>query len=214
MSDVRMSEIFYAIQGEGPYAGKPAIFIRLAGCVPPLCPYCDTKYAWDAGMGMTYDEVLQRIRKASYAYTKLVVVTGGEPFAQEGSAELIKRLLEQDYAVQVETSGKCLIPKLPETVTIVCSPKILDGALCIRPGFQYNLVHTFKVIFEESTFPTFWNYVRATGIRKAKIMLMPLGATREEQIREMPRVLEECLRRKLRFSPRLHILAYDTKRGV
>jgi 7-carboxy-7-deazaguanine synthase len=98
---MRVSEIFYSIQGESAFAGKPCAFIRLAGC-NLRCSYCDTEYAFSDGMEMSIAEILREIE--SYP-TNLALVTGGEPMLQPAVHTLFDSLLEKNYTVLVETGG-------------------------------------------------------------------------------------------------------------
>jgi 7-carboxy-7-deazaguanine synthase len=102
MSDfLRITEIFYSIQGESTWAGLPCTFVRLTGC-PLRCSWCDTAYAFHGGERKTFDEILGEV--ASHP-TKLVEITGGEPLSHPGSLRLADLLLEAGYTVLVETSG-------------------------------------------------------------------------------------------------------------
>ncbi len=98
---MRVSEIFYSIQGESTRAGLPCIFVRLSGC-NLSCSYCDTTYAREEGMEMDMEEVLQRIRSFP---SKRVEITGGEPLLQEETPRLLVRLLDEGYEVLLETNG-------------------------------------------------------------------------------------------------------------
>lgn len=98
---LRITEIFYSLQGEALTAGLPTVFIRLTGC-PLRCHYCDTEYAFSGGQRMLLDDILTQV--AEYK-THAVCVTGGEPLAQPGCADLVKILCDQGYDVSVETSG-------------------------------------------------------------------------------------------------------------
>jgi 7-carboxy-7-deazaguanine synthase len=98
---LRVTEIFYSIQGESTWAGIPCTFVRLTGC-PLRCAWCDTAYAFHGGERMSFDEIVARVR----AYPADVVeVTGGEPLAHAPAYALTERLLEEGYTVLVETSG-------------------------------------------------------------------------------------------------------------
>ena len=121
---IQVHSIFYTIQGEGPFSGMPAIFIRLAGC-NLQCPGCDTEYT-DHRRAYTADqlkrEVSTMVREAGGAAAKLAVVTGGEPFRQNITG-LVHALQELGYLVQIETNGTLPpSPGLPPCA-IVCSPK-------------------------------------------------------------------------------------------
>lgn len=115
--------IFATIQGEGPFAGVPAVFIRLAGC-NLQCPGCDTEYTAVSDRTETTDSVLQWVAEvAKDTAIRLVVLTGGEPMRQR-LAPLVYALLAADYQVQLETNGTIYRPELPyAAITVVCSPK-------------------------------------------------------------------------------------------
>ena len=114
--------VFYTIQGEGPYCGKPAIFIRLAGC-NLQCPGCDTDYTSNRKRRDITDISIE-VKQSWMPKTQcLVVITGGEPFRQN-ITPLCRLLVSLHCHVQIETNGT-LAPSndLPAAVTIVCSPK-------------------------------------------------------------------------------------------
>ena len=98
---LKVNEIFYSIQGESSFAGRPCVFIRLTGC-NLRCSYCDTQYAYDDGKKMSINEIIERV--ASYQ-CPLVEVTGGEPLIQKATPSLIWSLLEKGYEVLLETNG-------------------------------------------------------------------------------------------------------------
>ena len=98
---LRITEIFYSLQGESRTVGLPTIFIRLTGC-PLRCGYCDTTYAFQGGTWMSLDEIMQQ---AGQYHTKYVTVTGGEPLAQKACLQLLNKLCDAGYEVSLETSG-------------------------------------------------------------------------------------------------------------
>lgn len=98
---LRVTEIFYSLQGETRTAGIPTVFIRLTGC-PLRCVYCDTSYAFSGGAWWTFDAILEKL--ANYS-TRYVTVTGGEPLAQKACYALLKVLCDKGYEVSLETSG-------------------------------------------------------------------------------------------------------------
>jgi 7-carboxy-7-deazaguanine synthase len=106
---MRISEIFYSIQGEGLYTGLPMVFVRLQGC-PFRCTWCDSVYTWDpkSGEEMTLHAVMGAVAKWP---AKHVCITGGEPLAQPRDfMALAKALKAKDYWIEVETSGGYEIP--------------------------------------------------------------------------------------------------------
>jgi 7-carboxy-7-deazaguanine synthase len=99
---MRITEIFYSIQGESSFAGLPCSFVRLTWC-NLRCTWCDSEYTFIGGVDMTVDEVIERVR--SYGCS-LVEITGGEPLVQKRECcELVKRLSDEGYTVLIETGG-------------------------------------------------------------------------------------------------------------
>lgn len=98
---LRITEIFFSLQGEARSAGYPTVFVRLTGC-PLRCGYCDTSYAFQGGEWYTLDAILQEVAKYTPRY---VCVTGGEPLAQKQCTSLLTQLCDAGYAVSLETSG-------------------------------------------------------------------------------------------------------------
>ena len=100
-SRLRLTEIFFSIQGEAQFSGWPTVFVRLTGC-PLRCGYCDTAYAFTGGEWRGIGDIVAEV--ASYG-TPYVCVTGGEPLAQRRCLELLTRLCDRGYRVALETSG-------------------------------------------------------------------------------------------------------------
>lgn len=98
---LRVSEIFYSLQGESTRAGLPTVFVRLTGC-PLRCSWCDTGYAFSGGETLPLDAILERI--AAFG-CPTVCVTGGEPLAQANCLALLTALCDTGYSVSLETSG-------------------------------------------------------------------------------------------------------------
>ena len=107
---LKVNEIFYGIQGESSYAGRPCVFVRLTGC-NLRCSYCDTQYAYSEGQEMEIREIINRI--SSYR-CNLVEITGGEPLIQKKTPALIYGLLERGFEVLLETNGSQDISKVDE----------------------------------------------------------------------------------------------------
>lgn len=116
---LRVSEIFYSLQGESRSVGCPTVFVRLTGC-PLRCVYCDTTYAFSGGDWLSLEAVLDQV--AEYA-PEHVCVTGGEPLAQRGTGELLSRLCDAGYRVSLETSGALDIAGVDRRVSRVLDVK-------------------------------------------------------------------------------------------
>jgi 7-carboxy-7-deazaguanine synthase len=98
---LKITEIFFSIQGEALFSGWPTVFVRLTGC-PLRCQYCDTAYAFTGGEWWSLPEILAEVRRHSTPY---VCVTGGEPLAQPRCAALLTALCNAGLKVSLETSG-------------------------------------------------------------------------------------------------------------
>jgi len=98
---LRITEIFYSLQGEARTVGLPTVFVRLTGC-PLRCVYCDTAYAFSGGELLGLEDILGRV--AGYQ-PRYVTVTGGEPLAQPNCLVLLERLCDAGYEVSLETGG-------------------------------------------------------------------------------------------------------------
>jgi 7-carboxy-7-deazaguanine synthase len=119
MSRLKLTEIFFSIQGEADAVGWPTVFVRLTGC-PLRCAYCDTEYAFYGGNWHEQADVLSRV--ASYG-AKHVCVTGGEPLAQKGCVPLLAALCDAGYNVSLETSGAMDIRQVDARVARVVDIK-------------------------------------------------------------------------------------------
>ncbi|WP_455210471.1 7-carboxy-7-deazaguanine synthase QueE [Kaarinaea lacus] len=116
---LRITEIFYSLQGESLTVGVPTVFIRLTGC-PLRCGYCDTEYAFQGGRWVALPEILEEVAKHQ---TRYVTVTGGEPLAQKPCTVLLNSLCDAGYAVSLETSGAMDISAVDRRVVKVMDLK-------------------------------------------------------------------------------------------
>ncbi len=116
---LRITEIFFSLQGESKTVGIPTVFIRLTGC-PLRCHYCDTTYAFHGGKSLTIDEIIEQVK--SYA-TSYVTVTGGEPLAQKNCFQLLAKLADNSFSVSLETSGAIDIANVDSRITKVMDLK-------------------------------------------------------------------------------------------
>jgi 7-carboxy-7-deazaguanine synthase len=116
---VRVTEIFFSIQGEGTRAGRPCVFVRFTGC-DLRCGYCDTAYAFHGGRDMTRAEILAEVQRHS---CRLVLLTGGEPLLQRELPDLARELLGCGFEVTVETHGQRPLGALPREVVRIVDVK-------------------------------------------------------------------------------------------
>jgi 7-carboxy-7-deazaguanine synthase len=116
---LKITEIFFSIQGEASFSGWPTVFVRLTGC-PLRCQYCDTAYAFTGGAWRSFDEIVAEIRKHD---TRYVCVTGGEPLAQPRCAALLAALCDDGFDVSLETSGAIDIAQVDTRVCRVVDVK-------------------------------------------------------------------------------------------
>lgn len=138
-----VQEMFYTLQGEGPFAGAPSVFVRLCGC-NLACYWCDTEFEssqWSPSIA----EILDKVKELAAARTKLVVITGGEPFRQN-IAPLVDLLLKSGFQIQIETNGTLWVDlPVDPNLFIVCSPKTERLHNEIR-----KRTSAFKYVIEES----------------------------------------------------------------
>lgn len=199
-----ITEIFVSLQSEGPYAGTPAVFIRLARCnLTEHCGFCDTDHAPRRTMRPT-DIINEVIELTEFREVGLVVITGGEPFLQD-LAPLVLRLVSEDYVVQIETNGTLYQPGFPyhhEMVSVVCSPK--EGKP-VHPQLAGKIA-AYKYLIAENT------EVNERGLPKAcsqpiagEVFLQPIDTKDPERNRgNQLRAVELCLFFGHRFSFQIH----------
>ncbi|EKD77048.1 MAG: hypothetical protein ACD_42C00497G0001 [uncultured bacterium] len=137
---MKITEIFFSLQGETKTVGLPTVFVRLTGC-PLRCQYCDTEYAFSGGKNYSIDDVIKNIEKYS---TKYVTVTGGEPLAQKECLLLLKTLCDLQYYVSLETSGALDISEVDSRVIKIVDIKTLASLESSKNNFdniKYLLSH-------------------------------------------------------------------------
>lgn len=166
MNVLRLTEIFYSLQGESNTSGWPTIFIRLTGC-PLRCQYCDTAYAFQGGQKKTFEEILETLQ--TYRCQR-ICVTGGEPLAQPACYPFLTFLADAGYAISIETSGARTIENIDSRITIVMDLKTPDSkeekrnlyenipllkagdqvkfVICSRQDYEWS-----KTILKQNAFP-------------------------------------------------------------
>ena len=226
---MRISEIFYSLQGEGFLTGVPGVFVRLAGC-PLRCRWCDTKYAWDERAGTRYsiDKIVQTVQQAQ---SKFVVITGGEPMIDSDLPRLVEKLKESGKHITIETVGIAFVPDMPCDLMSI-SPKLanstpaepqlaaihedsrLDVAVLgeLIDNYEYQLKF---VVDSQDDLPEIQQTIEKIGnVDLEKVMLMPQAGTRDELLAKSPMVAEMCKRTGFAFSQRLQVLLWNNKRGT
>ena len=121
---MRVTEIFYSIQGESTLAGEPTVFVRFTGC-DLRCQYCDTEYAFYGGQQMSRGEILAEVAKHP---ARFVCLTGGEPTLQKELPQLAQDLLDRGYQVSLETHGQRPLGKIPRGVRKIVDLKTPGSA--------------------------------------------------------------------------------------
>ena len=114
-----LNEVFYSIQGESTYAGRPCVFVRLTAC-DLRCAWCDTSYAFTGGDKRAVEEV---VRDVTWYRCPLVEITGGEPLLQDDVYPLMERLLAEGLTVLLETGGQVSLAKVPPGVVRIVDVK-------------------------------------------------------------------------------------------
>ena len=153
---LKITEIFYSLQGEADTVGFPTVFVRLTGC-PLRCQFCDTAYAFHGGEWRSLDEVLSRVGEYSPRY---VCVTGGEPLAQKNCLPLLERLCDAGYRVSIETSGAMPLAGVDARVNRVVDVKTpgsgeekrnrYEDLALLRPAEQIKFVICDRADYEWS----------------------------------------------------------------
>jgi organic radical activating enzyme len=177
---LQIQEIFKTFQGEGPFTGHPAIFIRLGGC-NLACDFCDTEF--ESFQELTLEKVILTTNKLSGKQSdlfthKLVVITGGEPFRQP-IEKLCDELISQGYNIQIETNGT-LFRNVNKLVSIVCSPKNTNGYTPIRDDLLQR-INAFKFIISANN--SLYNQVGDVGQTKynTPIYVQPMDESDENK---------------------------------
>ena len=232
---MRISEIFYSLQGEGFLAGIPSVFVRLAGC-PLRCRWCDTKYAWDKTKGTDYavDEIVRTVQQWP---CKFVVITGGEPMIDPDRPintempSLVQKLKEIGKHITIETAGISFLPGMscdlmsispklsnstpndPELVKIHEDSRLDIAVLrALIDGYSYQLKF---VVDSEKDLPEIQQTIEEIGnVDLEKVMLMPQAKTRDELLAKSPMVAEMCKQTGFAFSLRLQVLLWNNERGT
>ena len=230
---LRVSEIFASIQGEGPSVGETAVFLRLATCNLD-CVWCDTAYSWDwERFDREQEEQLLSIKEVAQSIAgllgpnRLLILTGGEPLLQQRPLAALLALLQKsvpDLRTEVETNGTIApTAALISAVRLfVVSPKLANSGVLenrrIRPQVlaRYVGLHAALkfVVTSVGDVEEVDSIVREQGMSSARVWLMPEGTTAETVTTRMKELVEICVERGYNLSPRLQILLWGDARGV
>ncbi len=212
-NQLRISEIFYSLQGETSTIGLPTVFVRLTGC-PLRCQYCDTAYAFHGGELRSQEAVLETVGSYQPQY---VTVTGGEPLAQPAVLPLLSALCNRGYRVSLETSGAMNVALVDPRVV-----KILDiktpGSQEMPRNYYANLDHLFPhdevkfVICDRADFDWALDFlIEHDLLEKNGVLFSPSFGQLEAKILA-DWILE--VRLPIRFQPQLHKLIWGDIKGV
>lgn len=212
VSLLRITEIFYSLQGESNTVGLPTVFIRLTGC-PLRCVYCDTSYAFTGGKKIAIDEIIEQTEQYG---TKYITVTGGEPLAQPGCHELMTKLLDKGYIVSLETSGALDVSKVDPRVVKVMDLKTPSSAELSKNHYQ-NIDHLDAkdqvkfVIGNDEDYEWSKNVLAEYDLpNRCQILFSPvMGQKNSTALAE--KILKDRL--PVRFQLQLHKILWDDAQG-
>jgi 7-carboxy-7-deazaguanine synthase len=227
---VKISEIFYSIQGEGILAGVPSVFLRTSGC-NLRCTWCDTPYtSWKPeGDDLPLDDILADVRGRGSSH---VVVTGGEPMIQQEIVQLTQRLKDLDLHITIETAGTVYQPVTCDLMSI--SPKLANSTPTLREDGRWAAQHdrlryqphVLKQLMAEYSYQLKFvvsdpgdlaeieTILKETDAARGRVVLMPEGTSSETLSERARWMVDICKREGFRYGPRLHIDIYGNQRGV
>ncbi|MFQ5910918.1 MAG: 7-carboxy-7-deazaguanine synthase QueE [Thermoplasmata archaeon] len=224
-----ISEIFHSLQGEGPNAGDPATFLRLAFC-NLKCTWCDSKYTWDWERFNPESEV-QRLslteveREIEGWGCSHIVVTGGEPLLQQTAlVPLLSRLDDSGYFIEVETNGT-IVPSSPLLDTVDqwnVSPKLSNSGNAGTSRDKPDAIRIFRrserayfkfVMARPYDIEEVKAFREEYGVERERIVLMPEARTPRDLGERGVWVAELCRKYGFLFTTRLQIQLWEGRRG-
>lgn len=241
---MKVSEVFYSVQGEGYNIGLPSIFVRLSGC-NLKCVWCDTKYALKGGRNVEFDVLAHEVDELrDQNDCNHIVITGGEPLTQvRGLGKFIDVINSSGFTYEIETNGTIPPSQLISNMTYRggtnwpeywnVSPKLASSKNDVvkaenetamiefvdRANHQKNVCFKFVISGSVIGFNNDWtnmsDLVCRYHIQHDHIVVMPEGIDSLTQVEALPELIDKVKEYpSMRVIPRLHILAYDNKRGV
>lgn len=231
---MRLNELYTAFQGEGPRLGTESVFIRLHHC-PVKCAWCDTAFTWDGseeGTAATPDEVAAKaLDLVGTSGIRNFVITGGEPAINKDLGALVYALLGRSHAhtVEIETSGAVpppgsLFPPSDSAgrLRVNVSPKLPSAKPLLSPDPDvlrkwielYDCHFKFVLGSEDDWVAMVELLKKLPALFRETVWLMPEGRTRDEIARSQAWLLTRAAGSGYQVTTRMHVLAYDVKRGV
>jgi 7-carboxy-7-deazaguanine synthase len=229
---MKISEIFYSIQGEGKRTGVPSVFVRASGC-NLRCVWCDTPYAsWNPeGEELSLDRIVSEVEKHK---SQDVVLTGGEPVIMPEIGELCRRLKAAGHFITIETAAT-VFEDLPIDLASL-SPKLSNSTPAQRDGGKFAAAHERqrlnipviqKFINQSPDFQLKFVVSNEQDLREIDDLLGSLKNWKSEDVMLMPEgidsatlasrsgwIIDICKTKGFRFCPRLHIALFGNKRGT
>jgi len=230
---VKISELFYSLQGEGMLSGMPSVFIRLAGC-NLRCGWCDTKYAswYPESEPWSMEAILEGVELYP---TRYVVITGGEPTIHPELAELTQELKARGKHITIETNGTSfmegvacdLISMSPKLRHSIADAEMFPEEARIQMERRWNIA-SFKNWIDHHDYQLKFVFTSAADVEEIhelvglidrpipadRIMLMPEGIDTAAIGRRAPEVVEVCRQQGYRYCARLHIDLFGNTRGT
>lgn len=209
---MKISEVFYSLQGEGVLMGTPTAFVRTTGCNLD-CAWCDTRYALEGGTEMSVDMIFAAVERFRCPF---VCITGGEPLIQEDVYRLMSTLLENDYHVTVETNGSVPLERIPVSEEILISMDmktpssgmsswmVMENLEFLSPRDQLKMVIADRVDYMFAR-----KALRENEIN-CPVIFTPAGGTDLRPLAEW--VLADRL--MVRVLPQLHKVIWGEGRGI
>lgn len=227
---MRLSEIFYSIQGEGRLVGVPSVFIRTTGC-NLRCVWCDTPYTSWQPEGKTWrrNQILAEVAKYP---TRYVVITGGEPLLAPEIAELAEQLKQGGAHITIETAATIFKPLVADLISM--SPKLANSTpwqrargrfapmhersrlkIPVIQNFLDNYDYQLKFVVEQrSDFAEIALVLdQLRNVDPARVLIMAQGTTNRELNRRAKWIVEQCKAHGFSYTPRLHIQLFGNRRG-
>lgn len=228
---MRISEIFYSIQGEGRLAGIPSVFVRTSGC-NLRCVWCDTPYtSWrPEGTSWNIAEIITEVKKYP---SRHIVVTGGEPVLAPEIEELASALKRNGAHITIETAATIFKPVACDLISL--SPKLANSTPWKRAKGKFARLHEEQrlnvavirryidgydyqikfVVEREEDFDEIREVLdKLENVNPTRVLIMPQGTTKKELSEKARWIVELCKKNGFGFTPRLHIELFGNRRGT